>query len=110
MLVAGDAAACTSPTSCTAASGYSGDNASATAGKTSTPRGFAVDVYGNVFIADSGNNVVRRVDAVTGIIITYAGGAKTVCSGGDSRGNGCPATQATLFSPANWRWITRATC
>lgn len=95
----GDAAACTGTTSITCPSGYTGDGGAGTAAKLSTPRGLAVDVYGNVFIDDSNNNVVRRVDSVTGIITTYAGGATAVCSGGDTVGNGCPASQAALSSP-----------
>src|ERR1700733_1903450 len=61
--------------------------------------------YRSVFITDSNNNVIRRVDAVTGIITTYADQHYTgsalpaVCTGGDSKGNGCTATQAIMSSP-----------
>jgi len=37
------------------------------------PEGIAVDSHGNVFIADTGNNVIRKVDA-SGNITTVAGG------------------------------------
>ena len=37
-----------------------------------TPNAVAVDAAGNVFIADGGNNVIRRVDS-TGTITTFAG-------------------------------------
>ncbi|HEY1525244.1 MAG TPA: Ig-like domain-containing protein [Candidatus Angelobacter sp.] len=56
-------------------------------------RGVAVDSSGNLFIADPDNLNVRRVDAVTGIITTVAGGGTSV------PGDGGPATAAGLFTP-----------
>jgi len=61
--------------------GFSGDLGPATSAQLSTPSGVAVDSSGNIFIADSGNNVVREVCASTcaafkgtaGEINTYAG-------------------------------------
>jgi hypothetical protein len=58
--------------------------------------GVAVDSSGNIFIADTGNAVIREVSAATGIITTVAGIANSVNVGG---GDGGPATGATLFSP-----------
>ncbi len=60
------------------------------------------DAAGNVYLADAGNNVIRRIDAVTGIITLVAGevGSTAVCSGAtDTIGNGCLATQAPLNNP-----------
>ncbi len=57
------------------------------------PERTAVDGAGNVFIADSGNHRIRRVDATTGLISTVAGG------GPGPRGDGGPATAATLVTP-----------
>ena len=54
-------------------SGYSGDNQAANKALLSSPTQVATDPAGNVYIADSGNNVIRKVDA-SGIITTYAGG------------------------------------
>ena len=53
--------------------GYSGDNGPATSASLSSPHGVAVDPYGNLFIADSGNFRVREV-GVNSIITTVAGG------------------------------------
>jgi uncharacterized repeat protein (TIGR01451 family) len=75
--------------------GYSGDLGPATAAQLNTPTGVAVDASGNLFIADTYNQVVRKVDA-TGKIKTYAG----VGSVGFSGDNG-PATAAQLNYPQN---------
>jgi trimeric autotransporter adhesin len=56
--------------------GYSGDKGSATQAKLNQPSGVAVDSYGNLYIADTGNNVIRKVDAKTGIISSMIGGLK----------------------------------
>jgi hypothetical protein len=55
-------------------SGYAGDGglANDTSVRLNNPLGFAEDSQGNVFINDYGNRKIRRVDAVTGIISTYA--------------------------------------
>jgi hypothetical protein len=55
-------------------SGYAGDGGLANASTVllNNPLGFAEDSVGNVFINDYGNRKIRRVDAVTGIITTYA--------------------------------------
>jgi|CZKV01.1.fsa_nt_gi sugar lactone lactonase YvrE len=56
------------------ANGYSGDGGAATNASLNTPVALALDSFGNLFIADSGNNGrVRKVDAA-GIITTVAGG------------------------------------
>jgi sugar lactone lactonase YvrE len=81
--------------------GYSGDNGKALAAKLNAPKGVAVDAAGNVYIADTGNNVVRRVDRVSQIITTLAGGAASVCPlASDAYGDSCPAAQTILSAPA----------
>jgi cysteine-rich repeat protein len=53
--------------------GYSGDGGPATDASLEQIRGLAVDGLGNLYIATQALDHVRRVDAVTGIITTYAG-------------------------------------
>jgi hypothetical protein len=73
--------------------GYSGDGAAATAATLKAPAGVAADGFGNVYIADTGNNVIRLVNA-NGIISTFAG---TGTAG--SSGTGVAPTTATLNGP-----------
>ena len=55
--------------------GYSGDGGPATSAELGLAYGdgVAVDGFGNLYIADAGNNVIRKVAAATGIIATVAG-------------------------------------
>ena len=55
----------------------------------------------NLYIADTGNNVIRRVDRGTQIITTFAGGAASVCPlATDAFGDGCAAAQTIFAAPA----------
>jgi streptogramin lyase len=74
--------------------GYSGDRGPATAAQINDPYGVTVDVSGNIFISDSRNGAVRRVDAATGIITTVAGNGTYGYSG-----DGGPAANALLYFP-----------
>ncbi len=76
----------------TGGGGYAGDNGPATQAELNFPQDVTIDVAGNLFIADQSNNVIRRVDAVTGIITTVAGG-------GTLTADGVPATSASLSAP-----------
>jgi len=85
----------------TGTAGYAGDGGAGTAATLKAPQAVTVDAAKNVFIADTGNNAIRRVDGGTGIITTYAGGTSTACPvSTDALGDGCPATQAVLTAPA----------
>jgi hypothetical protein len=82
--------------------GYSGDGRLAAFAELNSPTGLAVDAKGNLYIADSANNVIRRVDAKTSIITTVAGDyAADKASGGlgGFSGDGGPATSAQLNDP-----------
>jgi uncharacterized protein (TIGR03437 family) len=77
----------------TGKAGNGGDGGAATGAQLNLPQGLAVDAAGNVYIADSGNNKVRRV-STDGNIKTVAGSG-TSGSGGD----GGSATAAQLNGP-----------
>jgi uncharacterized alkaline shock family protein YloU len=99
----------------TGTASYSGDNGPATSAELNYPLGVALDAsgtfsflhflfnfltssfcLGNVYIADTYNNRIRKVTASTGIITTIAGTGTTTYSGD----NGL-ATSATLYYPAD---------
>ena len=77
----------------TGASGFSGDGGPATSAALYTPQGLDVDANGNLYIADTNNQRIRKVTA-SGIISTIAG---TGVAG--STGDGGAATAAQLQSP-----------
>ena len=74
--------------------GFAGDGGAALLAELDSPSAVVLDGRGNVLVADSGNNRIRRVDPVSGIITTIVGtGAKGF--GGD----GGPASRAILNRP-----------
>ena len=74
--------------------GFSGDGGPATEAQIDSPKGVSVDASGNIYIADQGNNRIRKVYS-SGIITTVAG------SGEGGSGDGSPATEALLYYPWN---------
>ena len=79
----------------TGTAGYSGDGAAATKATMREPQGVAVDSSGNVYVADTGNTVIRKVAAgASGAISTIAGNG-----GSGGSGDGGPAGAATLDYP-----------
>ena len=80
-------------------SGYAGDGGAASQAELFIPLGLAVDGSGNVFIADSGNSVVREVSAATGKISTVAGIYEPYGYTGQPIGDGGKATAAYLDNP-----------
>lgn len=85
----------------TGTAGYTGDGAQATLATLKSPKAVAIDTDGNLYIADSGNNAIRKINSA-GVISTFAGGSNvTLCAiASDALGDGCPATQATLSNPS----------
>jgi Concanavalin A-like lectin/glucanases superfamily/Domain of unknown function (DUF2341)/NHL repeat len=80
----------------TGTAGYSGDNGPAASAELSSPEGIAIDGSGNLYIADTGNNVVREVAASNSTITTIAGDGFPGYSGDNG-----PAICAELFNPAS---------
>ncbi|MGC2398155.1 MAG: choice-of-anchor D domain-containing protein [Acidobacteriaceae bacterium] len=76
------------------ASGFGGDGGLATAALLNGPASVAVDAAGNVYIADTNNNRIRKVTAATGIINTIVGNGTAGFSG-----DGDPAANAELNDP-----------
>lgn len=74
--------------------GFSGDGGMATEARLAYPYGVALDGSGNIYIADSSNNRIRKVDT-TGIITTIAGNGDNSYSG-----DGGPAISAALKNPS----------
>ena len=72
--------------------GYAGDGGPAGAGQLSFPNGIAADTAGNLYIADTWNSRIRKVNT-GGALSTYAG------NGTAWWGDGGPATSALLYSP-----------
>lgn len=75
--------------------GFSGDGGLAVSARLNRPEGVAVNQFGAIYIADTGNNRIRKVDSATGIITTYAG---TGTPG--NTGDGGSPTAARLNSSA----------
>ncbi len=75
--------------------GYTGDGGPAREATLDLPHELRFDCAGNLFIADTGNNAVRRIDAKTGIITTTVGGREHRGYSGD----GGPAVAAALRGP-----------
>ena len=74
--------------------GFGGDGGPAVDASLDNPGGVVEDLDGNIVIADSYNNRIRRVDARTGIITTIAGGGAR-----DPWKDGFPALTASLATP-----------
>jgi sugar lactone lactonase YvrE len=78
----------------TGSEAFSGDHAAASAAALALPHGLNVDTAGNLYLADTRNHRIRRIDAATGIITTIAGDGTQTFAGDNG-----PATAASLDSP-----------
>ena len=107
MVCASSTSATISGTTCTGAGiittiagkgavGYGGDNGPAANATLSSPSGVALDGAGNLYIADTGNDVVRMISAATGNITTVAGNGT---AGYMLTDDGGLATKAELDAP-----------
>jgi GT2 family glycosyltransferase/sugar lactone lactonase YvrE len=76
-------------------SGFSGDMGPATKAQLDTPNGVAIAPDGDLIVADSHNNRIRRVDWQTGTITTIAGSGRDEYDGDDKL-----ATEAALNTPS----------
>ncbi len=75
--------------------GFSGDNALATNAMLQFPGHAVADSSGNIFITDSGNNRIRKIDTKTGVITTVIGNGQAGFSGDNG-----PALQSSLNIPS----------
>ena len=73
---------------------YSGDNGPAKNASLNKPHELRFDADGNLFISDTGNHAIRRYDAKSGLLTTFAGNGQKGYSGDDG-----PADQARLNQP-----------
>jgi hypothetical protein len=76
------------------AEGFFGDGGLATDASFRGPTGVALDSAGDVYVADSGNQRIRKITVLTGIIQTVVGNGTPGYAG-----DGGTATQAALFAP-----------
>ncbi len=83
----------------TGSMGYSGDGGSALNATLNAPSSVALDAVGNIYIADTNNSVVRKVDAVTGNISTVAGNGQSCYPTTSACGDGGLATGANISYP-----------
>jgi streptogramin lyase len=77
----------------TGAAGYAGDGGEAKKATFNGPKGIRCDRAGNVFVVDTENHAIRKIEATTGVVTTVAGGRKG--TGGD----GGEAIKAELDRP-----------
>ncbi len=80
----------------TGTGGYNGDNIAATSAELYYPNAVALDSAGNLYIADSSNSRIRKVNASTGIITTVAGTGY-----GGWNGDNISAITAELYNPTS---------
>jgi len=92
-----------------------GDGCLATEIILTSPRYAVADTAGNIFFSDYTASLIRRIDAVTGIVTLVAGGPTTSPTTGkacgsnvalDNKGDGCLATAVNLYEPVDLKFTT----
>jgi len=78
----------------TGVAGYNGDGMASATAELSNPQGVAVDMAGNLYIADTGNHRIRKVSVASGVITTISG-----TSAGADTADGVPVVNAELDTP-----------
>ena len=78
----------------TGTASYSGDGGFATSATLNQPTGIALDISGNIYIADFNNNRIRQITVSTGTISTVVG-----TGAGGFSGDGGPSSSAALYGP-----------
>src|SRR5205085_490233 len=71
-----------------------GDGGPAASSAVCAPSGVAVDADNNVYITETRNHVIRRVDGQTGVVTTVAGNRSPTPTG-----DGSPATNVAIIHP-----------
>ena len=79
--------------------GYNGDGRTATSAQLNNPLALLLDASGNLYIADSGNNLVRKIDPTTGNISLVAGSVVSGTPVSGYTGDNGPAVGAALSNP-----------
>src|SRR5208282_3450093 len=77
----------------TGVSGYSGDGQDAVKATFKSPKGVRCDTHGNIYVVDSDNHAIRKIDAKTNVVTTVAGGRLS------GEGDGGQAAKAGLDWP-----------
>ena len=85
--------------------GHSGDGGPAIRACFNEPYGIAVDRAGNVYVADRHNHCVRRIEAGSGIVTTFAGNGSAGFGGDDG-----PAARAGMAEPNGLALDPEQTC
>jgi sugar lactone lactonase YvrE len=81
----------TATAACPAPSDSFNNNCIATQAIFKAPAGLAADTLGNLYVADTGNNVIRVI-ASNGFVAAFAGGGSSYC-------DSCSATTTKLYAP-----------
>jgi sugar lactone lactonase YvrE len=88
--------------------GFSGDNAAATSATLALPHGLTIDSTGNLYLADTANHRIRRIDATTGAITTVAGNGTQAYAGDNAAAIAASldTPRATVISPSTLVTLT----